>query len=355
MGLALLTGRSGKPWSARAIRARAFLAGAVGGQPVGTPAKLVEPKAATGQRTLLPPWKRAGAIDAAKDMLDALAIRRFDRLRPLLAEEIWALWPNGNLSKHDRDPLLAELETREGERARIEVTQVRSYTLSELRSVLVRGIADAIDALLDLDASLVVTAQVTGGRGPGGRLMIVMAKGEGGAWQARSLPIGSPDDAHVASARNQEPASEDLGVARELVRHLLLGHGTQLRALAQHIMPTIWVRDQVVPQEALFELADEGPPPVGSTETVFLETREIEAKELSHHVPQTVAAKIRERALEVFAMPYDKLSPRLAATKIGLLDPANGTVEPSRELVCLIVRVKEPSGRLRPRAAGFFV
>lgn len=355
LGIALLTGRAGKPWGARAIRARAFLAGPLGGAPPQTPA---EPFAlpSSEARPSPPPVdpRRPQALERAKDLLDALAVRRFDRLAPMLADPLGVLWPNGSFSFHARDDLLEELSRREGERARINLAAPRSYTFRELRAVLARGVAEALDAVLDLKNSLAVSIQINGGRGPGGRVMLVLALDEAKEWRARTLTFGSPDDAYFASARSHEPRSPDLGIADQIIRHSMLGHGTQLRSLSQHLMPKLWLRDQLLPAEALFEIAEDGPARLGASELVFLETKEGDVRGLSKLVPQAVATKIQQTALETFGLPFERLRARLSTTAFGVLDPSNGRIQPAGSASCLLVRLEEPSGELRPRVAGVF-
>lgn len=291
---------------------------------------------------------RAMAVEVAKDLLDALAIRRFDRLKSLLADQVWVLWPTGVLSKHARDPLIEELGTRQGERARIQITSPRSYSFKELRVVLARGLADALDVILELDKGIAVTAAISGGRGPAGRVLISTAGDKHQGWRATSLVLGGPDDAHLASLRFEDPPAPELKIAAQVVRNLILGHGILLRTLGHYFTPQIWIGDQLVPPEALFQLADDGPARIGSGEAVFLGTKEVDLKTLSKLVGLAFN-KIRDGALDNFGAPFDKLSPRLSATSLGLFDPANGRVTPGGQTHCLIVRTPQP------RIAGVFL
>ncbi len=354
LGLALVTGRASKAWNTRAIRARALLAGAVGGTP---PAAASEPPS---PRSDGPPLHmksastdRARAVEAARAVVDALGTRRFDRLGDLLGARTWVLWPNGALLRHPGPALLEELQRREGERLPLRITDPKSYTFSELRSALARGVADGLDAVLDLTATTLVTFMVSGGRGPPGRVLLAMAP-ESGGWRAQTLPLGSPDDAHTASVKLRDLDRPEAAALHPLVRAVVLGHGSLVRANFQHLMPRLWVRDQLVEAEQLARLADDGPPRLGSTEVVFGRVREVELRTLNKLAPKPGLAKLEARAFEDFGQTFDVLSPRLLVVELGLVDPASGKLQAGPPAHGLVVYAEDDAGRARPRVAGLY-
>lgn len=355
LGLALITGRASKAWNTRAIRARALVAGSIGGAPPTAESEPPSPPAdPSALHMKVASAERARAVDAARAVVDALGTRRFDRLADLLAQQVWVLWPSGTLLKHPRAALLEEIGRREGERLPLRIADPRSYTFSELRTALARGVADGLDAVLGLSAATLVTFTVTGGRGPGGRTMVVMEP-EQGAWKARSLPLGGPDDAHAISAKLRDLDRPEAAALHPLVRAVVLGHGGLVRASYQHLMPRLWVRDQLVEAEQLARLADDGPPRLGSTEVVFGRVREVELKTLNKVAPRPGLAQLEKRAFEDFGQTFDVLSPRLLAVELGVIDPATGKLQPAPPAHGLVVYAEDDAGRARPRVAGLYL
>ncbi|MFO0723637.1 MAG: hypothetical protein U1E65_07655 [Myxococcota bacterium] len=355
LGMALLAGRANKAWAARAIRSRAFVAAALGPAPVAAPAKPLAPPR-KGFRTLRPsPRARAAAVDAAEAFLQALADQELERLPAMLASEVWALWPNGSLSRVDREPLLAELAGRKGDKQPILKKLTRSYTFAELSSALPRGIGAALDLVLDLSTTLAVTVLIEGGRGPPGRLMVLMTE-EDHRWRARSLPLLGPDDAFVAGERAPDHERPELGISQALVRHIVNGQGALLRADLHHLMPSLFVREELVPSSALVELAEQGGPRINSTEAVIGPPAEIPLSTLSKVAPRAVEQRLRTKALEDFGLPFDRLRPKLIRTEVGMLDPASLRVAPAQEAFCLVFFVEDGTPpRLRPHIGALFM
>lgn len=357
LGLGLVTGRTSKAWNTRAIRARALIAGAVGGTPPSAAADPPMPpsdarEGRLAMKTAAP--ARAQAVEAAKDLVDALGRRRMDRLAELLGEQVWVLWPNGNLLRHGRAALAEELASRSGDRLPLRITDPKSYSYAELRTALARGVAEGLDAALDLSESLLVTLHVSGGRGPAGRILLVMHP-EPAGWRARSLPLGGPDDAHVLSAKLRELDRPEAAALQPLVRAIILGHGGLVRAHFQHVMPKLWLRDQLVEAEQVARLTDDGPPRLGSTEIVFGRVREVELKRLDQLAPKAGRAKVEGRAFEDFGLELEALSPRLLSVELGTVDPASGRATPGPPAHGLVVLAEDDAGRRRPRVAGLYL
>ncbi|MCC7384391.1 MAG: hypothetical protein IT384_21270 [Deltaproteobacteria bacterium] len=355
IGLSLLSGRAGRPWAARAARARAVLGTVYGGQPPGLETQPLEIPAKG--LPLLGPVDRARpkALEVAASLIRGLVERRVADLLPLLADDVLVLWPNGGLGLHDRRALLAALEQRPGDPQPIVATQPRSYTLAELRGVLPRSMPDALDLILDLRRTLLVSFHVAGPGVPAGRVMLALGLTPAGDWRSRTLLFGSPDDAHLASSRLEEPALPELAIAAQLVRHRVLGHGAQLGSLMQHLMPKLWLGDQRIEATKLGAMTSAAPVRLGSSEVVFGRTEEMEMKALAKLIPRGLAQKIEQTALETFGHTYDRLSPRLAVTELGLLDPATLRIQPSTRAPCVLVRAPEPDGSVRARAAALFI
>ncbi len=351
----LLTGRANKAWAARAIRARAFMAAAFGGAALTVPAKPLSPPL-RGFRPLRPsPRSRAAAIDTAEAFYDVLAGRKLDQLPAYLADEVWTFLPTGTLSRHERAPLAAELALRPGDTQPILKKLARSYTLPELVSALPRGVAGALDTLLDLRSTLIVTHLIEGGRGPAGRLMLLLTEVEG-KWRLRSFPIGAPDDAFVASERAPDHERPELGISAQLVRHVVMGHSAQLKADLHQLMPSLFVREDFVPSAALVEIAEGGGPRLGSTEAVVGTPELVPLPGLSKLVGRPIERRIREKALEDFGLPFDRLKPRLVRTPIGMFDPASNRVAPAQEAHTLVFVVDDGTPpRPRCKVGGLFM
>lgn len=352
---ALLTGRANKAWAARAIRARAFMAAAFGGAALTVPAKPLSPPP-RGFRPLRPsPRSRAAAIDTAEAFYDVLAGRKLDQLPGYLADEVWTFLPTGTLSRHERAPLAAELALRPGDTQPILKKLARSYTLPELVSALPRGVAGALDTLLDLRSTLIVTHLIEGGRGPAGRLMLLLTEVDG-KWKLRSFPIGAPDDAFVASERAPDHERPELGISAQLVRHVVMGHSAQLKADLHQLMPSLFVREEFVPSAALVEIAEDGGPRLGSTEAVVGTPELVPLPGLSKLVARPIERRIREKALEDFGLPFDRLKPRLVRTPIGMFDPASNRVAPAQEAHTLVFVIDDGTPpRPRCKVGGLFM
>jgi len=356
LGLALLSGKAGKPWNARAIRARALIAGALGGAAPTAASEPPSPRPAPENKLHMKtaPAERAQAVEGARNIVDALARRRFDRLSELLGPEIWALWPNGAIARHPKAALVAEIEQRPGDRLPIKTADPKSYSYAELRSALARGVAEAHDAILELEDSTIVTLHISGGRGPAGRVMFAMTSVDG-RWVAKSLAFGAPDDAHVVSGKLKERDANDGAVLGPVIRAVVLGHGSLVRASLQHLMPKLWVRDGLMEAEALAALADDGPARVGSSEVVFGRLREVDLKTIAKIAPKPGLAHIQAKAFEVFGEGFDAIGARLWSMDLGILDPATLKIQAAPPAHGLMIRLEDGAGRPRPRIAGLYV
>jgi hypothetical protein len=357
LGMSLFSGRAGPAWAARAERVRKLLLPAIGdGAPdiPGVSAVATEPPA---YPRLTPPYPgRALAIEAAENIADAVARRRFDRLAGLIHDELWVLWPNGAMGRHPGDAVLQVLSASAGSRATLRIKEKRSYSFPELKTALARGIPEVLDALLGANGGWTVTIEVETKDSPIGRLMFLISPNARGELRARNLPFGAPDDAHVLSAKPSSFETEELKIADRIVRNVVLGQTSLLRANKNDLMESFWLRDKLAPAEQLATSIAQGPHRIGSAEVVFQGSREAPFRDARRHMPPPVFEEIRRKAPDVLGRAIERLDPRVVVTEMGTLDPATGEVTAAQTAASLIVHVEDRATQnARPRIAGLFI
>jgi hypothetical protein len=293
-------------------------------------------------------------VQAAIEILAALGAKQLDKLAPLLDTTLWVLWPNGAVLHHPAEPLIAHLRAAELKPTRIRSGKPRCYTLAELRAVLPRGVAEAIDGVLELRSAFAVTTRLQSPKGSEGRAILAMAAGPGGTLRARNLILPAPDDAWIASKK--DPGEDEaLRLAEQLVRRVALGHGGKVNALRPHLMDVMWVRDQPMNAEALADLARQGAHRLGSSELVFLGAQTESLDLADRAAPPGAMAQIRKDALRMFGREYPRLSPRFVVVKLGSLDPSTGRVQPARDAGVLVFLIPEDGDQRRARIGALFM
>lgn len=354
---ALLSGEAGPPWAARAARVRSMLATVIGRAPPEIEVLPPDRDQPFAYPTMLPTNPARPAIEeAAEDLVDAIARRRFSRLDGLLQDDVWAMWPTGHIGRHPKAELLAALAQRDGKPAPLRVDSRASYTFAELKSALAKGLPDLLDVAFGARSGLTVTLGVNGPRGPGGRMMVVMAPSSHGDWRARTLPFGGWDDAHLASVRPSSLSDDIVKAPHKITRCVVLGHGAQLRSLTNLMADPMFVRENLGPKARLADIVGEGPHRIGSAEIVFMGSEEVSMKRLREHGPKGIKEKLEGAAPDAWGRALNRLDPRLVVTQLGQLDAATMAVTPVQTSSAVVIEVWDDKRDERVRrVAALFI
>lgn len=345
------TGRLNPQIGARVQMIRELLAAVLGKVEMpGDPEPPPLPRAPF-RRLAMTSLHRTAAETTARAVTDALLGRRFDALAPLLHNGVRVLWPDGRFRAHAREGLLEALAASEGAPQPGAASSVRTYAPAELRGVTPRGVTGAIDATFEANDWIAVALSVAGPRSAV-RVMVVTSRDEQERWRADSLLLPAGDEAANTGAAASADEEESLRVADRIVRHLILGHGAQLRTLRNQMVARLFVDDEIVEAEALAELAATGPHRLDALDWVFLGTEDADLESLDRHAPGRVD-RLRRRSQEAWQRNLERQRLRVAVTRIGKLALPPGSVTPEREVSCLLLG-SEDRGVLRWRLGGVF-
>lgn len=345
LALELFAGRLDEAWRSRAHRIQAVLTPILGagGAASGALPDRRSRRASRLSRMRTPERDRAPAERVTEAFLAALTARDFEALAPLAGPRLWVLWPSGELLRHEKDPLFVALSVRAGAPSRAVPKNLRPYGDAELRGLVARGVPESIDALFELTNPIAVTAELASGSGPPARVLLMTAQDQAGHWRVHNFPLAGVDDALRASVAPSADEDEPVRVADRVVRHFLLGHEKQVRALRNQLMDQVWVDGALVAAEALSAAAGAGPHRLDQADTVFLGTKRADPAALKERAP--LLQSLRRIAKEAWGRPLERLTTRIALSALATIDPVSQELRDRREAFTLLVRVDEQEGR----------
>lgn len=298
---------------------------------------------------------RAALTEAATEVLDGVLATEFDRVEPHLAEYVTVYWPDGTLAQHASEPLIRYLEAQERIAAPVILRDVRTYLPGELRSVLPAGRAEVIAAASPLPGAVAITAQLDGRKGSRGRALVYAAPDSSGRWRIQTLPMPSPDDVVLSSVKNSGSEDEAIRVADRVVRHWMLGHRQQLRAMRNHVMNNVWLAGELMSAE---QMSEDFMPAEGCDDMVFLGTTKHGRTEATERVGAEAARAIEQQSKAAWKKPWDRLKPAWTDTKVALWDPESKSAVAPFLVRCLLIGVDDVDAReevkTRWRLAGLF-
>lgn len=340
----------------RGSQLREILRTCMGDRPENLPA-LAPPAPAPSLRTVrITHRARQALLDAAQEVLDGLLAKEPERLEPHLAPRVTTLWADGALCVHERAPLIQALEAAPGDAAPVILRDARTYLPGELRSVRPRGEAELLSAATE-HASVAVTVALDSRRGRRGRAMVWAAL-DGDRWQIHTLALPSPDDVVAVGKRTSAAEDEAVRVADRIVRHWMLGHASQLKAMRNHMMGHVWVEHGLNTAEALVAQRSERSLPPEATWLVFLGTEVQRDANPKAVLAPNHARDLERRAKEAFKRPWDRLKPRWTKTEVGLWNAEARAVADHAEVISLLLANEDRDARgevrERWRLAGLF-
>jgi len=287
---------------------------------------------------------RLALLDAAQEVLDGLLAKEPERLEPHLSERVTVLWADGSLAVHPRGPLIEALEAAPGEAAPVILRDVRAYLPGELRSVRPRGELEALAAACEAP-SVAVTAALDSRRGRRGRAMVWASLEGPDRWRIHTLALPSPDDVVVESKRASAAEDEAVRVADRVVRHWLLGHASQLKAMRNHMMANVWLAQTLGTAEALIQAREQRTLDADATWRVFLGTQLARPAHPKDWLGVEAARDLERKAKEAWKRPWSRLRPKWTETTVGIWDPDARAATRTSKVRCLLLAQDDVDAR----------
>lgn len=302
---------------ARGEQIRAIVRAVVGSDAPLTPA-LPDPKISEKAK-LFPlrgdPRARGEAVQAAAAVLEGFLSRQPAAIEKHAHAQLWMMWPDGKIARHETPALLEAVEKSEGKDAPLIIEDKLSYNAGELRSVLPRGVPEAIERMLGISNAIAVTMKLESRSGPAGYAMVLLSPGEDGKMRAHNLLLPSID---VAVRANTVPSNSDDDAVRfadRIVRHFVLGHDRQLKSLRNHFGERVVFGEEVLAPEKIVELAGKDAHRADALDVVFGGARLVKLEELGPN-----GDRVKRRAQEYWKRPYEKLILKAIAVRAGERD-----------------------------------
>jgi hypothetical protein len=283
---------------------------------------------------------RTDAAEIARRLTDAFARRAFEELERMLHSATWMLWPTGELMRHKRGPLLSALRMRTGQPITLRIEDVASYGPADLRTILPRNYSVGAMQPFEGAQGILVALTMHSGIAPIARVSILLSPDTRGTWRAHNLPLPAIDDAYRVSAAPNAEEEEWLRVGDRAVRHAMLGHAEQLRAMRNQMMDKILIGDALEDAEKLPRLIAPLGANASACELVFLGTEQTETDRF--------VRAMSKKAEDVWGQPLIQSAMRATLTRIADLDPERLSTKNAREALAFLIAVRDQP-ELSPR------
>ncbi len=255
---------------------------------------------------------RVEAVLAAAAVVEGFLSREPAAIKKHAHETLWVLWPDGKVQRHATDQLLEAWARSEGKAAPLIIEDKLSYNAGELRSVLPRGVPEAIERIFEVQNAIAVTMRLEARSGTAGHAQVMMSPGEDGKWRAHNLLFPAFDEAVRASTVPSNSDDDAVRFADRIVRHFLLGHDRQLKSLRNHFGERILLGEELVTPEKVVELAGKDGHRAEALDLVFGGARQVSLQELGPN-----GDRVKRRAQEYWKRAFEKLALKTIAVRAG--------------------------------------
>jgi hypothetical protein len=300
---------------------------------------------------------RSEAQAVAHQVLDAFFSGSLNRLSSLLAENVWAAWPNGRMARHPQEDLRRALSprTRPSE-SQVRIHDWRVYHYGEFDQILVADLAPIFDAVLDLKSAVIVTARIESDGIEPVRVLLALARDSQGQFRSRNLPLIAPDDAYLASVKIGSYEESQLKTSETVIRALVLGPTKQLRSHAGQLSDRVWFRGTLNSLDEMILQLEQRPLTPANTETAFMGSRLERYADFSRLLGREQKDAFEQGAASFQSLPLHQLFPDLVISEVGEFDPRTRRVQPRTQIKLVLFRFEDPhTAKQTHKVAGIFL
>lgn len=295
--------------------------------------------------------KRAAAL------LSHFFAGEMEKVQEFLTENVWVAWPNGARGRY-ASAQLHEGFLAESKQAptKIVAHDFRVYHYGELNQVLIADLGPIFDAILGLKSAVLVSARIESENIPPVRIMLAFGQEEDGIYKSRNLPLVSPDDAYVASAKLSRYEDLALRKSESFMRAVVLGHKERFKAHAGELCPYVWMKGVLYSQEELFNKLGQEKVIHGNTETTFLGAKSLPYSHLKNVLSPKDFENFEDKVGGASLQAISDLNPELVLSRLGEFNPLNGEVRETAQVIFVVFQFKDrETGHESQKIAGFLV
>jgi hypothetical protein len=353
----MLTGELGAPFDARSEPIRVALVPNLGGDPPYAPSLPAEHDG-PGLKPLRGDTSGMNARAAATAAIEAFFANDLERLRTLLADMVWVVWPIGAIGHHSSDEMIDLIEQRRAPARTVSLERIRDDDSASLRARFPRGIARPFEELFALRSGRLVSADLSFDGEWAGRVMILVrprGRRRDQGWVAGSLPLPAFDHAVVASKWTRSDYDATAAAGERVVRSLLLGANPRLEADRSFVHSRLWLGEDLIERDQLIAAAASGEHRLEMMDTVFNGTRRRDFSQLKKLIHPRLAERVQESAATLFRQSIRELDAQVTVTELARLDARTMQSTAVGQAVCWVVHPTDEAGRARPVVAGVFL